>query len=714
MIVESNIQNQAVLSNVNEIGEFRIKNSNRAFQILSSGLYSNKIRAIIRELSCNAYDSHVAADKSTCPFDVHLPNQLEPWFSIRDYGIGLNHEEIINIYTTYFESTKIDSNDYVGALGLGSKSPFSYTDNFTVTGIKNGRKGIYTAFINDQGVPSIALMLEELTDEPNGLEVKFSVNNYSDFRSFYYEAQIVYTYFTLQPNVTGVDNFVVNTIQYDQKDIIPGVHSISNSIRNSSSVAVMGNIAYPINVPEASEKLGPLSHLLNCNLEIHFKIGELDIQASREGLSYIPKTIAAILNKLELLKDNLAQVLETKLATIDNLWEKCEFLIEKHKHNLWKGAVIKYVYDTNFDLIDQNYYGWNSKSIAFSDDELADQFNIKIQAFSQSRSIDIARTLKLSYSSNHGGYAWQFAYTLHNNFVINDTKIGVFERAKHHWRNSNFKNHVNVFVLSAVDQTKPIKTAEFFTALKNPPDYLIHKASELIVKPRKNRLRSKDVSILRLEKDSKLTWKNARSFDTFDDNQIYYYVPLNGYTFISSYGYDSITLFISALEDSPIKDIKIMPYGVRKADIELVKEQDNWINLEEHVADVLKKVVDSKFIDQLAKQEATYYHSYILDRNLANMLDDSSEYKKLVLDLNVETKFRYNCYKFQQLLDRFMPNQFNIDTRAQYYRSIIRQINKRYPLLEHVSLDNKSYHALAEYISLIEQTKPIDTIVDVN
>jgi HSP90 family molecular chaperone len=195
MIINSAPQDQAILSNVGEIGEFRIRNSAKAFNILSSGLYANKVRAIIRELSCNAVDSHVAAGKTETPFDVHLPNQLEPWFSIRDYGTGLSHEQVTNIYTTYFESTKTNSNDFIGALGLGSKSPFSYTDNFTVTAIKDGTKGIYSAFINDSGVPSIAKMGEETTEEPAGVEIKFSVSDRYDFSKFQDEARVVYTYF---------------------------------------------------------------------------------------------------------------------------------------------------------------------------------------------------------------------------------------------------------------------------------------------------------------------------------------------------------------------------------------------------------------------------------------------------------------------------------------------------------------------------------------
>ena len=169
MILNNAPQNEAVLSNVGEIGEFRIRNSAKAFNILSSGLYANKIRAIIRELSCNAIDSHTAAGKLDTQFEVHIPNALEPHFSIRDFGTGLTHEQVTNIYATYFESTKTDSNAFIGALGLGSKSPFSYTDNFTVTAIKDGKKGIYSAFINGEGVPSIALMMSEDTDEHAGV-----------------------------------------------------------------------------------------------------------------------------------------------------------------------------------------------------------------------------------------------------------------------------------------------------------------------------------------------------------------------------------------------------------------------------------------------------------------------------------------------------------------------------------------------------------------
>jgi hypothetical protein len=113
--------------------DFGIVASKEAFKILSSGLYKQKVRACIRELCCNARDAHVAAGKAAVPFTLQLPTMFDLTFSVRDDGTGLSHEDVLSLYTTYFGTNKSDSNDYVGALGLGSKSPFCYTDMFSVT-----------------------------------------------------------------------------------------------------------------------------------------------------------------------------------------------------------------------------------------------------------------------------------------------------------------------------------------------------------------------------------------------------------------------------------------------------------------------------------------------------------------------------------------------------------------------------------------------------
>ena len=73
---------------------FSIKASPIAFDILSNKLYSDPILAIVRELLCNAYDSHVVAGTTDIPIDITFPNNLENTFTIRDYGTGLSKESI--------------------------------------------------------------------------------------------------------------------------------------------------------------------------------------------------------------------------------------------------------------------------------------------------------------------------------------------------------------------------------------------------------------------------------------------------------------------------------------------------------------------------------------------------------------------------------------------------------------------------------------------
>ena len=133
-----------------EQSNYTIEATAKAFSILSDGLYANKIKAVVRELSTNAYDSHIDAGKPDVPFEVHLPNSMEPHFSIRDFGTGLSHEDCMNLYTTYFRSNRTDSNKAVGCMGLGSKSPFAYNDSFTVESFFNGKHRTYNAYKNEQ------------------------------------------------------------------------------------------------------------------------------------------------------------------------------------------------------------------------------------------------------------------------------------------------------------------------------------------------------------------------------------------------------------------------------------------------------------------------------------------------------------------------------------------------------------------------------------
>ena len=725
MILNNAPQDQAVLSNVGEIGDFKIKASAKAFSILSSGLYANKIRAIIRELSCNAVDSHIAAGKQDTPFDVHLPNQLEPWFAIRDYGTGLTHEQVTSIYTTYFESTKTDSNDYIGALGLGSKSPFSYTDNFTVTAIRNGKKGIYSAFINGQGVPSIAQMMTEETDEPNGVEVKMSVNDHWDYSKFRDEARYVYTYFKLRPVVSGASNFEFRDVEYETKDIIPGVHST----RGGRGIAIMGNIAYPIDVPNADTSLGNLRALLNCGLEMHFGIGELDFQASREGLSYIPSTIDAIKAKLEQVNAALTVVLAREADAVANLWERALFLKTKKDSGLWSNAVIKYVTDTklptaNIDIKNHwNFFAENKQTV----DTLAKKYNISVTCFSHSGSSTTTKSVTPGADHNKKadgtGYDivhyWSFSIDNGVRFVINDLKIGATERAKYHWRNTEKvkgqSSYHNVYVLSKADKTKDMNLKAFFKAIHNPPEAWKSMASDLKVKERVSG-NLKNVTILALQerghggyyRQKEMVWRDAGKADTFDKTTTFYYLPLSGFNPISKVeGSFNVKELFNNLRECGVSTLRSQTiYGVRKGDIEFIQTQKNWVNIEDHIATELSKI-DNKLTMSLVLQAVDNYNLMQYNSNIVyHVSDANSPYLKLVMQFKGFDKIKYSEHALRTLCRMYAKNvTFNPQDTVDAFMAQCKVVSERYPLLAY--LRSAPNQEVGEYINLIDTQKGI-------
>jgi hypothetical protein len=718
MIINSAPQNEAIMSNVGQIGEFRIRNSAKAFNILSSGLYANKIRAIIRELSCNAVDSHVAAGKQDTPFDVHLPNSLEPWFSIRDYGTGLSADQVTNIYTTYFESTKTASNEFIGALGLGSKSPFSYTDNFTVTAIKDGVKGVYTAFINEAGVPSIAKMMEEQTTDPAGVEVKFAVEERYDFDKFRQEAKYVYEYFKLRPVISGNQEFKFKDPEYKEENIIPGVHYSSEG--NHRSYAIMGNIKYPVEVPNADKSLDGLQGLLSCGLVMEFNIGELDFQASREGLSYIPQTIDAIKSKLTALNGQLAIHIAQEADKIDNLWERAKYLAKRHNDNLFTQAVVKYCVDTKFELFTPHSNRWNAlKTFKFDVKDLESKHNIVIRSFSKNRSYAACSTNKPknNYNSSPAGNVlsveWEIQVSEDIYFVINDTKVGATERAKFHWKNSKSTAYSStVYVIEALDKTKPFNTKAFFAELSNPPEDTILLASSLLEKERAGGMGA-NVTIMRLEEGSRrgwrdrapMVWRDAGKASVFDSKVTYYYLPLSGYKNLGVV--EDVKTLEHHLRKSGIYTKEI--YGVRKTDIEWVKTQKNWVNLDEFVTDKLAKLGQADVMG-LVKQSIDWKELYqynatkhITEKNspylvLFNTFKDVKE-----TDQTMRQSLEWLCRQYKVATS----TNVNPATLIDKYNKEVETIKKRYPLIKSLSKYSIEGADLAEYINLIDQTKGV-------
>ena len=291
--------NDVVTHGMSAPSNFKIKASGKAFEILTSGLYTLRIHAPLRELGCNAIDAHVDAGIPERPFDVVLPTFIAPEFKIRDYGTGISEDDMNQVYTTLFESTKESTNDAIGCLGLGCKTPYAYTSSFIVKSFQDGIVKTYNMYLAEDGCPCYNKVGEKETDEENGLLVQFAVEP-RDVHSFQSAARDIYKWFSVKPNV----NVEIDLdLHFD-----PIFESENYFVSKDSGVQdglIMGNIFYPLgkyrdevvrqirqltdSVSQENEDLIKLKlirdFLYRYKITGYVPIGTFDIAPSREEMS---------------------------------------------------------------------------------------------------------------------------------------------------------------------------------------------------------------------------------------------------------------------------------------------------------------------------------------------------------------------------------------------------------------------------------------------
>jgi hypothetical protein len=298
-MIVADVKKDVVVSEDFEQSAYTIKASAQSFDILSNRVYTHKVRAIIRELSCNANDSHIEAGNEQ-PYKVHLPTSLEPWFSVQDFGVGMSHEDCMKLYTTFFESTKRESNELTGCLGIGSKVFFCLVDSATITSVYDGKKRIYSSYKDEYGLPQMACLNCVDSDEHNGIEVKINISGRSG--EFIEEAVTVYKYFDNIPDINNEEVLEKISKIKDSYFLVTDDYSFKSGY--DDLYAVMGNVAYhiPDNVlnkcykdVDGSVKIDMYD--LPCGF-IKFDMGDLEFEAGRENLSLNDRTISAIVTKL--------------------------------------------------------------------------------------------------------------------------------------------------------------------------------------------------------------------------------------------------------------------------------------------------------------------------------------------------------------------------------------------------------------------------------
>lgn len=295
-------EKETILGNGSKSKAFSITASPKVFKILSSDLYTNKIRAVVRELITNMIDAH-ALNGNPEKFIIQVPGRLDPRFVCRDFGPGMSDFDIQGddnspgLYNSYFSSSKAESNDFIGGFGLGSKSPFSYTDTFSITSYHKGEIRGYVAYMDGDGPQIKPTFVKEMgPDDKTGIEIVVPVEE-KDFRNFAYEVSYIMRPFKDLAIINGLDREIDYFPDFDD---YYGVNPERYWPDRGGLYAIYGGIVYPIDDVIRDRNWLSIRNEVNY---IKFPMGSLDIAPSREALSLDDRTRKNIIERVKELSE---------------------------------------------------------------------------------------------------------------------------------------------------------------------------------------------------------------------------------------------------------------------------------------------------------------------------------------------------------------------------------------------------------------------------
>jgi hypothetical protein len=280
-------------------------------QMLSKNLYSDDIGSTVRECASNALDSHRRAgttDPIIVSFGANKDGNYE--FSVEDFGIGLDAEDVKNIISKYGKSTKRNSANELGMMGLGFKAPLAYCSSFYFVCRKNGVERKYMMYEGEE-VNTIDLLYETSTDQKNGVKVIVPVRFY-DRSSFISKIKEQLAYFeNVYFNVDGVDNdFTIMRHEHFQWSPLSA---------NSNLHICLDNVYYPIDFG----KLGIDTIYFPVGLRFSLTDG-LFPTPNRESLRYTTEAKAVIMKKLQSVANFFVEKYNETVQDTTDIWAAME------------------------------------------------------------------------------------------------------------------------------------------------------------------------------------------------------------------------------------------------------------------------------------------------------------------------------------------------------------------------------------------------------
>ena len=185
-------------------------------------------------------------------------------------------------------------------MGLGSKSAFSYVNDFIVTSYHNGTKSAYLAYIDETNVGKISKISEEPTSE-SGLAIDVAVKTV-DLSNFRRVASEFLKEFSPTPIVHNDDSVVRSLRDEDRQNYIINTteYKVYSSWYGTNHVR-MGNVNYPFTIDDLGLDVIPDALRMyrhQTKVKIYAEIGSVVPSASRETLEFDDQTKSYLLGKL--------------------------------------------------------------------------------------------------------------------------------------------------------------------------------------------------------------------------------------------------------------------------------------------------------------------------------------------------------------------------------------------------------------------------------
>ena len=705
--------------------------------------YSNTRLAVVREISANAIDANKEANV-TRPIEIKLPSTMNPTFAVRDFGGGLSQEDVFGLYSKYGKSTKRESNNYIGAFGIGKFAPLSYGDNFTCVSYHGGTKTTYNVFVNDDDDTKIAKIGEsEPTNEPTGLSIEVAVAD-SDIEEF---VKVVKNFFRFFPDnempkfIGQEDDFIVEvkTSLESKEDNWFILENDDNYYGyNHSCHVIMGRVTYvldrnSVNVSnfikdESSRRI--VDELLSeRNFYLRMPMGSVKLHHSREALEYNKSTQKALCRALYVASQEILEIAKLKLADSADLWDA--------KRNY---AIVINSLSHSMRRIFDNAFEWNGVKIDSS------HFSV---GYGEADNLTITRTLKQTDSDARNGY--KVVSSKQNKAFCQDNYVFVYQDLESsHGNNLRARTLFNenddleeIFFINPLNQDGiDYLDNEWNFKLIDPKHIL--KASEIEKeKPVYNRVSGENsrasIPLFKMVKKKGYAHKNVDYWSNVNDpiNSLeagdiegsvdgkLIYVPISRFQIDCAqnplwelnkvYSLSSHVRALGKCDNKPNEEwANLVIFGVRKADVKKL-DKSNWVSFSDFMLDFYKDYVREnkkscavsfrrvlasetgadfqKITDSLNPIENIFVNEsmkldFLSEDHILNSVNDISS----VINTSNHAQKASSSIMYIALHDRqWLLDTLDVEVDVESMVKTIEKVTKKYPLLSFIS-DSISYY----------------------